>query len=84
MGTPAAVPHLLRRPGASPAVMRVFAVLVGCAHTMPTARSSVGSVSAFSLLVFALWSSVVGVAIDVALLAVAVRAGSLSRAGAPR
>jgi hypothetical protein len=43
-------------------------------------------VSAFSLVVvvIALWSSVVGVVIDVALLAVAVRAGALSRAGAKR
>lgn len=36
------------------------------------------------VVVIALWSSVVGAGIDVALLAVAVRAGSLSRAGALR
>jgi hypothetical protein len=44
------------------------------------------AVSALSLVVvvIALWSSVVGVVIDVALLAVAVSAGGLSRAGAQR
>lgn len=36
------------------------------------------------VVVIALWSSVVGVVINVALLAVAVRAGSVSRAGARR
>ena len=143
MGSPAAVPHL-RRLGASPAVMRVFAVLLGLhgvvhlagtsdsfakaadgesvdylagAWTLsdPTLLRAVGVVwalvgaafvfaaavlwmrrpewprvltvvSALSLLVVvvALWSSVVGVVIDLALLAVAVRAGGLSRARAGR
>ena len=142
MGSPAAVPHL-RRLGASPTVMRVFAVLLGwhgVAHLAgtsdsftkaadgesvdylagawtlsdPTLLRAVGVVwalvgaafvvaaaisgmrrpawprvlaaaSALSLVVvvIALWSSVVGVVIDVALLAVAVRAGA-SRAGAQR
>lgn len=43
-------------------------------------------VSAVSLLVVlvALWASVVGVVIDVALLALAVRAGALSRTGGHR
>lgn len=141
MGSPATVPHL-RRVGASPLVMRVFAVFLGLhgvAHLAgtsdsftkaadsesvdylagawtlsdPTLLRAVGvvwalvgaafvfaaaitwirrpewprvlaAVSAPSLVVvvIALWSSVVGVVIDVALLAVAVRAGALSRAGA--
>ena len=140
MGSPAAVTHL-RRLGASPTVMRVFAVLLGLhgvAHLAgtsdsftkaadgesvdylagawtlsdPTVLRAIGIVwalvgagfvfaaaitwmrrpewprvlavvSAISLVVvvIALWSSVVGVVIDVALLIVAVRAGSLTRAG---
>ena len=143
MGSPAAVPHL-RPLGASPAVMRVFAGLLGLhgvAHLAgtsdsftkaadgdsvhylagiwtvsdPTLLRVVGvvwalvgagfvfaaaitwtrrpewprvlaAVSALSLVVvvFALWSSVVGVVIDIALLAVAVAAGHPSRAGAQR
>ena len=143
MGSPAAVPHL-RRLGASPALTRVFAVLMGLhgvAHLAgtsdsftnaadgesvdylaggwtlsdPTLLRAVGvvwalvgaafvfaaaitwmrrpewprvlaAVSALSLIVvvIALWSSVVGVVIDVVLLAVAVRAGRLSREGARR
>ena len=141
MGSPAAVPHL-RRLSASPALLRVFAVLLGLhgvAHLAgtsdsfdkaadgesvdylagawtlsdPTLLRAVGvvwalvgagfvvaaaitwmgrpewprvlaAVSALSLIVvvIALWSSIVGVVIDVVLLAVAVRAGGLSRAGA--
>ena len=143
MGSPAAVPHL-RRLGASPAVMRVFAVLLGLHGVVHLAGTSdsfakaadgesvdylagtwtlsdptllravcivwalvgagflfaatitwmhrpewprvLAAVSALSLVVvvIALWSSVVGVVIDVALLAVAVRAGGISRAGAQR
>ena len=143
MGSPATIPHL-RRLGASPAMLRVFAVFLalhGVAHLAGTSESftkaadgesvdylagawtlsdptllrAVGVVwalvgaafvfaaavlwmrrpewprvltvvSALSLLVVvvALWSSVVGVVIDLALLAVAVRAGGLSRARAGR
>ena len=135
MGSPAAVPHL-RRLGASPAMMRVLAVLVGLhgvAHLAGTSDSIttaadgesvdflagawtlsdptllraaglvwalvgaafvftaaiiwmrrtdwprvLAAVSALSLVVvvIALWASVVGVVIDLALLAVAVRAGA--------
>lgn len=110
MGSPAAVAHL-RRLGAPPAVMRVFAVFLGLrggahiagtsdsftraadgesvdylagAWTLPDPRllRAIGVVWAF--VVIALWSSVVGVVIDVAVLAVAVRAGVFSRAGAKR
>ena len=45
---------------------------------------AVASALSLVVVVIALWSSVVGVLIDVALLAVAVRAGGLSRAGAQR
>ena len=143
MSSPAAVSRQ-RRLGASPAVMRVFAVLLGLhgvAHLAGTSDSftkaangesvdylagawtlsdatllrAVGvvwalmgaafvfaaaitwmrrlhwprvlaAVSALSLVVvvIALWSSVVGVVIDVVLLAVAVGAGGLARAGARR
>jgi hypothetical protein len=143
VGSPAAVPHL-RRLGTSPALTRVFAVLMGLhgvAHLAGTSDSftkaadgesvdylagawtlsdptllravgvvwalvgtafvfvaaitwmgrpgwprSLAAVSALSLIVvvIALWSSVVGVVIDVALLAVALRAGGLSREGARR
>jgi hypothetical protein len=143
VGSPAVVSHL-RRLGASPAVMRVFAVFLGLhgvAHLAgtsdsftraaegesadylagawtlsdPTLLRAVGvvwalvgaafvfaaaitwmrrpewphvlaAVSALSLVVvvIALWSSVVGVVIDVALLAVAVRAGCFLRGGARR
>ena len=143
MGSPAAFPHLPRL-SASPALLRVFAVLLGLhgvAHLAgtrdsfnkaadgesvddlagawtlsdPTLLRAVGivwacvgaafvvaaaitwmrrrewprvlaAVSALSLVVVvvALWSSIVGVVIDIALLAVAVRAGGLSRAGAQR
>jgi hypothetical protein len=143
VGSPAAVPHV-RRLGASPVVMRGFAVFLGLhgvAHLAgtsgsftkaaegesvdylagawtlsdPTVLRAVGvvwalasaafvfaaaiawmrrpewpralvAVSAFSLVVVvvALWSSVIGVVIDVALLAVAGGAGGLSRAGAQR
>jgi hypothetical protein len=143
MRSPAAVPRP-RRLGASPALMRVFAVVVGLhgvAHLAgtsdsfsraaenesadylagawtlsdPTLLRAVGvvwalmgaafvfaaaiiwlrrpqwprvlaAVSALSLVVviLALWTSVVGVVIDVILLAVAVGAGGFSRAGAQR
>ena len=143
MSSPAAVPRP-RRLGASPALMRVFAVFLGLhgiAHLAgtsdsftkaadgesvdylagawtlsdPTLLRAVGvvgaligaafvfaaaitwlrrpqwphvlaAVSAVSLVVVvvALWSSIVGVVIDVVLLAVAVGAGGFARAGAQR
>jgi hypothetical protein len=61
----------------------VFAAAITWMRRPQWARVLAG-VSALSLVVvvIALWSSVVGVVIDVALLVVAVRAGGLSRAGA--
>ena len=81
-------PTLLRAVGAVWAV--VGAAFVFTAAITWMRRSAwprvLAAVSAFSLVVvvIALWSSVVGVVIDVALLTVAVRAGGLSRAGTQR
>jgi hypothetical protein len=143
VASPAAVPHL-RRLGASPALLRVFAVFLGLhgvAHLAGTSDSFAGAadgesieylagawtisdptllravgvvwalvgagfvftaaitgmrrpgwprvlaaVSALSLVVvvIALWSSVIGVVIDVVVLTVAGRAGGFSRAGVQR
>lgn len=81
-----------------PTVLRAMGVvwaLVGAAFLLAAAIAwmrrpewprVLAGVAAVSLLVVlvALWASVVGVVIDVALLALAVRAGALSRSGGPR
>ena len=81
-----------------PTVLRAMGVvwaLVGAAFVIAAAIAwmrrpewprVLAGVAAVSLLVvlLALWASVVGVVIDVALLALAVRAGALTRTGGPR
>ena len=81
-----------------PTVLRAMGIvwaLVGAAFLLAAAIAwmrrpewprVLAGVAAVSLLVVlvALWASVVGVVIDVALLALAVRAGALSRTGGPR
>jgi hypothetical protein len=58
---------------------------MGTPAAVPHLRRLVASPTVMLVVVvIALWSSVVGVVIDVALLVVAVRAGGLSRAGAQR
>lgn len=81
-------PTLLRAVGVVWAVVGAAFVFAAAITWMrrPAWPRVLAQVSAFSLVVvvIALWSSVVGVVIDVAVLAVAVRAGSLSGAGAQR
>ena len=81
-------PTLLRAMGVAWALVGAAFLLAAAIAWMrrPEWPRVLAGVSAVSLLVVlvALWASVVGVVIDVALLALAVRAGALSRTGGPR